>query len=205
MMILTAEALPKRFQPETPTGTRLFREEKAEAILYSCSGHTARDKRITKRTLFKEDKTLKKRTDKKRSCFTNSNNRIIAENSENSSGFDIWLELSGERHYLMHHRHNAMMNVLLKDGISLGDLARWKPENAAIVKRYFGGVSIRQIDKMTNSVSNVLKTAEKYLAEMQEAPSGKPAALLQLLWQSTGNIGRQLSTVSLPRKEVIIC
>ncbi len=69
----------------------------------------------------------------------------------------------------MHHRHNAMMYVLLKDGISLGELARWKPENATIVKRYFGGVSIRQINKMTNSVANVLKTADKYLAEMHEA------------------------------------
>ena len=39
------------------------------------------------------------------------------------------------------------------------------------MKRYFGGVSIRQIDKMTNSVANVLKIAEKYLAEMQETGS----------------------------------
>lgn len=114
---------------------------------------------------------MKKRTDKRNSYYTNSNNRIFAENSGNSSGFDIWLELSGERHYLMHHRHNAMMYVLLKDGISLGELARWKPQNAAIVKQYFGSVSTRQIDKMTNSAANVLKTAEKYLDEMQETGS----------------------------------
>ncbi len=114
---------------------------------------------------------MKKRTDKKISYFTNSNNRILAENSGNSSGFDIWRDLSGEKHYLMHHRHNAMIYVLLKDGISLGELARWKPENADIIKRYFGGVSIRQIDKMANSAANVLKIAEKYLAELQETGS----------------------------------
>ena len=114
---------------------------------------------------------MKKRTNKKSSYFANNNNRILAENSGNSSGFDIWLDLSSERHYLMHHRHNAMMYVLLKDGISLGELARWKPEKAAIVKRYFGGVSIRQIDKMANSVANVLKNTEMYLAEMQETES----------------------------------
>ncbi len=171
MMIMTAEALPKHFQPGTPAGTRMFRAEKAEVILYSCGGQTVRGKRMTKRTLFKEDNTLTKRTDKKNSCFTNSNNRILVENSGNRSGFDIWLDLSGERHYLMHHRHNAMMYVLIKDGISLGELARWRPENAAIVKRYFGGVSIRQIDKMTHSAANVLKTAVKYLAELQETGS----------------------------------
>lgn len=122
---------------------------------------------------------MKKRTDRKNHYFTNRNNRILAENSGNNSGFDIWLELSGEQHYLMHHRHNAIMYVLLKDGISLGELVRWKPENAAIVKRYFGGVSIRQIDKMANSVANVLKTTEKYLAEMQEtgSTSQKPLSI----------------------------
>lgn len=101
----------------------------------------------------------------------NSNNCILAENTENSSGFDIWLDLSGKRYYLMHYRHNAMMYVLLKDGISLGELARWKPENAAIVKRYFGGLSKRQIDKMINSVAHVRKTADAYLAEIQETGS----------------------------------
>ncbi|MBP3817799.1 MAG: hypothetical protein J6H31_05795 [Butyrivibrio sp.] len=113
---------------------------------------------------------MKKRTEinEKKHYFTNTNNRILAENSEDRSGFDIWLNLSGERHYLMHHRHNAMIYVLLKDGISLGELARWKPENASIVIRYFGGLSIRQIDKMTNSVANVLKTAKAYLANMPE-------------------------------------
>lgn len=116
---------------------------------------------------------MKKETEinKKNRYFTNSNNRILAENTENSLGFDIWLDLSGERHYLMHHRHNAMVYVLLKDGVSLGELARWKPENAAIVKQYLGGVSICQIDKMTNSLANVLKNAETYLAKMQETGS----------------------------------
>lgn len=116
---------------------------------------------------------MKKRTFSNRNnCYlANSNNRILAENTENSPGFDIWLDLSGEQHYLMHHRHNAMMYVLLKDGISLGELARWKPENAAIVKRYFGGLSTRQIDKMINSVSHVRKTADAYLAEIQETDS----------------------------------
>lgn len=171
MMILTAEALPKHFQLRIPVGTRLFQAEKVEVILYSCGGHNVRGKRTNKGTIFKEDNTLKKRTEKRNRYFTNSNNRIFAENSVNSSGFDIWLELSGERHYLMHHRHNAMTYVLLKDGISLRELARWKPENAAIVKQYFGDVSIRQIDKMTNSVAHVLKTANEYLIEMQETGS----------------------------------
>lgn len=116
---------------------------------------------------------MKKRKEitRKNLFLTNSNNRIFAENSENRSGFDIWLDLSGERHYLMYHRYNIMLYVLLKDGISLGQLARWKPENAAIVKRYYGGISIRQIDKMTSSVANVLKNAQTYLNEMQETRS----------------------------------
>ena len=118
---------------------------------------------------------MKKRTFHNRNTryLSNTNNRILAENNENSSGFDIWLDFSGERHYLMHHRHNAMMYILLKDGISLGELARWRSENAAIVKRYFGGLSIRQIDKMTNSVVHVLKTVDAYLAEMQDTDNSR--------------------------------
>ena len=113
---------------------------------------------------------MKKQTANKREnhYFANSNYRIIAENHGNITGFDIWLDLSGRRHYLMYHRHNAALYILLKDGISLGDLARWKPENASIVKRYFGGLSKRHIDRMTHAVEHVLKTAEAYLAEMQE-------------------------------------
>ncbi|MBP3817280.1 MAG: hypothetical protein J6H31_03175 [Butyrivibrio sp.] len=113
---------------------------------------------------------MKKRTNinQKSLYFTNTNNRILAENNEGSTGFDVWLNLSGKRHYLMHHRDNVMIYDLLKDGISLGELARWKPENAASLKRYFRGLSTRQIDKMTNSIANVLKTAKAYLADMPE-------------------------------------
>lgn len=156
-------------------------EQKGLRRYCSCDGQTAvcANDDQNNSTFFKEDNTLKKRTETNREkrYFTNSNYRILAENSENRSGFDIWVDLPAERHYLMHHRHNAMVYVLLKDSISLGELARWKPENATVVKRYFGGISIRQIDKMTNSVAHVLKTAEAYFAEMHETRNTRQRTL----------------------------
>lgn len=58
-----------------------------------------------------------------------NNIRIIAENRKNDIGFNIYIELSGQREYLMSHRHNGMLFNVLKDGIYLNELRRWKPND----------------------------------------------------------------------------
>ena len=53
--------------------------------------------------------------------------RVFAINNEKvHSKFDIYLEFSGQREWLMMYRHNGIIFNTLKDGISLADLRRLK-------------------------------------------------------------------------------
>ena len=55
--------------------------------------------------------------------------RIIAENTEHSEGFNIYLDFSGQREYLIFHRRNGRLYNLLKDGVAVADMKRWSPAN----------------------------------------------------------------------------
>ena len=57
----------------------------------------------------------------------NRNIRVVAENTDCSPGFNIYLDFSGQREFLMFHRRNGLLYSLLRDGICVGDLARWAP------------------------------------------------------------------------------
>lgn len=52
------------------------------------------------------------------------NIRVIAINEDVQSGFNIYLEFSGKREYLVTHRHNGALYGLLKDGIRVADMQR---------------------------------------------------------------------------------
>lgn len=53
--------------------------------------------------------------------------RVFAVNNEKiHSKFDIYLEFSGQREWLMMYRHNGIIFNMLKDGMSLSDLQRLK-------------------------------------------------------------------------------
>ena len=49
---------------------------------------------------------------------------VIAENNGTSKGFNIYLEFSGQREYLLTHRHNGAIFRMLENGIRLPDLER---------------------------------------------------------------------------------
>ena len=52
--------------------------------------------------------------------------RVIAVNNYSVvSRFDIYLEFSGKREWLMMHRHNGILYGMLRNGISLGELRRF--------------------------------------------------------------------------------
>ena len=55
------------------------------------------------------------------------NLRIFAENNEGKDGFHIILEFSGQREYLMSHRHNGLLYNYLKDGVDMADVRRLTP------------------------------------------------------------------------------
>lgn len=50
--------------------------------------------------------------------------RVIAENNYRHDGFNIYLEFSGKREYLMSHRHNAFIFDMLKHGPRLAELRK---------------------------------------------------------------------------------
>ncbi len=62
-----------------------------------------------------------------RNSRENRNIRVMAENNGNRDGFNIYLDFSGQREYLMYHRHNGLLYGLLKDGVVVADVRRWRP------------------------------------------------------------------------------
>lgn len=50
--------------------------------------------------------------------------RVIAANNYKKGGFDIYLDFSGWREYLMWHRHNGFIFGILRHGRKLSDLRR---------------------------------------------------------------------------------
>ena len=49
---------------------------------------------------------------------------VLAENNGTNNGFNIYLIFSGQREYLMTHRHNGAMYRMLENGIRLSDMQR---------------------------------------------------------------------------------
>ena len=55
------------------------------------------------------------------------NIKVVAENNENKHGFNIYLDCSGQREFIVWHRHNEVLYNVLKDGVALRDINRRKP------------------------------------------------------------------------------
>ena len=61
--------------------------------------------------------------------------RVIAVNNYKvESKFDIYLEFSGQREWLMMHRHSGLLFSLLRNGVSLAELRRIRGRDQKIVK-----------------------------------------------------------------------
>lgn len=87
--------------------------------------------------------------------------RILAENRGSVHGFDVWLDFSGRREYLVFHRHNGLLYEALKDGVSLAELRRKRPLSSPC------GLSRRQkrrrITWLQDPVDHLLLVAEDYI------------------------------------------
>lgn len=61
--------------------------------------------------------------------------RVIAQNNYKVHGmFDIFLEISGQKHFVMSHRHNGILFGMLKNGMTLGKLRSLKGREKGQVK-----------------------------------------------------------------------
>lgn len=91
------------------------------------------------------------------------NVKLYAVNREMENGFDIYLDFSGQREYLMSHRHNGILFGILKDGAKLDELRRNKPHKVCVKYgfEYYGLTS----SKNEKVVKHILEVVEDYLEE----------------------------------------
>ena len=54
----------------------------------------------------------------------NRNIKVVAVNLDKYDGFNIYLDFSGQREFLVFHRHNGILYNLLKDGVIVDDFKR---------------------------------------------------------------------------------
>ena len=97
--------------------------------------------------------------------------RILAT-ANHTDRFDIYLDVSGERHYLMSHRWNSPLYQLLKEGVSVDQLERAAQKKVVDVsygrfykKRCRPGRKRRKniSRKLENSVRHLHSAVEEYL------------------------------------------
>ena len=89
------------------------------------------------------------------------NVRIIAVNAAGKHGFDIFLDFSGQREYLMSHRHNGPLYSMLCDGAPLDEVRRWRPTGGHGPR----AVRRRHSETLHNSVRHLLLVVDDYLLE----------------------------------------
>lgn len=131
----------------------------------------------------------------------NDNNvTIIVENDGNKPGFNIYLSFSGVKELLMHHRHNGLLYLLLKDGMSVGELRRWKPvdvSGARGSRRRMKGR--RKSERLDSMVRHLLKCVDAYIAERKTSETlieadVKPAySESQISWKSADYLTQDIA------------
>lgn len=92
----------------------------------------------------------------------NINTRIIAENNGNRDGFNIFIEFSGQREFLMFHRHNSILFNALKDGISLYDVR--SIDFRKKVTPYRGRTKKRKMATSERVIKHLVCVIDDYLA-----------------------------------------
>lgn len=105
----------------------------------------------------------------------NRNIRVLAENSEGRDGLNIYLDFSGQREYLMFHRHSGFLYNLLKDGVPLVDLRRWKV--SAVSRRSSRRYHPHRSVIMKNVMDHLLAVIDSYLLERSEPVKWEPACI----------------------------
>ena len=107
----------------------------------------------------------------------NRNVRLVAEGTREQDWFDIYIVVSGSKEYLMPHRKNDRLYVLLKDGVRIGDLERSVQKVVSDIslsgRRYLkGGINPRlkcrknQARRLENSIGHLVMAANEYVEDL---------------------------------------
>ena len=93
----------------------------------------------------------------------NRNIRVLAKNNGDHDGFIIYLDFSGRREYLKHHRHNGLLYETLKDGIALDDIKRWRPPRTS------GGMKAKRnaATRLQRMVGHLITVIDEYMLERE--------------------------------------
>ena len=93
-------------------------------------------------------------------------------------GFDIYLDFSGKREKIDHHKHNGLLYAVLKDSMRLDQFRRMRPDQ---LRTYCGCNNTRQsrsrLDKLSKMIKDLLSKVDSYLVQRKaEYPSQFQAA-----------------------------
>ena len=102
------------------------------------------------------------------------NVRVTAINNGSLDGFNIYLDFSGQREFLMHHRHNGLLFGMLKDGMRADELRRWTPATGR------GERSRSATKQLTGMISHLLDVVDDYIVEREAARSALTPAYAAL-------------------------
>jgi len=92
---------------------------------------------------------------------------VLAENNGNLHGFNIYLVFSGQREYLITHRHNGAMYGMLKDGIRLADLQRGVREmNIPIPRGRRKGII--DTEQLRSSMRYLMVVIDEYIEDREQ-------------------------------------
>lgn len=83
------------------------------------------------------------------------NIRIVAKNSADYNSFNLYLDFSGQREFLMSYKSNGLIFTYFKDGKSLADVYRWHPKQ---MNRVIGR-------KMASSMTYIKRMIQEFLNE----------------------------------------
>lgn len=95
----------------------------------------------------------------------NRNVTVRIENRSGNDGFQIYLDFSGQREFLMPHRHNGLLYSLLKDGVVLEDMRRWKARD--IASKIGRSPRSSNFGKLPNMVNHLLVVIDEYMIERE--------------------------------------
>ena len=92
----------------------------------------------------------------------NRNIRVLAENNGTKDGFNIYLDFSGQREYLMSHRHNGMLYKLLKDGAAVDDIRQWTLSQSGSIRMHR-----RRYAQIRRVITHLVAVIDDYMVERE--------------------------------------
>ena len=103
--------------------------------------------------------------------------KVIIENNHKLEGFDVYLDFSGQKEYLMHHKRNQELRFMLLKNPYIEDLKRIRSEKKtfAVKNRYLRGELYgrengqrHRSQKLDSTLGHLLIVIQDYLEERAE-------------------------------------